>query len=136
MAHRITEQDDIRETFARNLRRLMYADEISQKDLAEKMNVAPSTVSAWCAGNKLPRIETIQQLADIFDVDRSDLISNAKMDIRQNQQQQETRTPVPTGTITMEDIALAQKINKADEQTKRLIAYLLEFEKAQKNAPV
>ena len=133
MASIITDQDYMRSLFAKNLRRLMYADNLSQKELADKVGVAPSAVSSWCSGNKLPRTETVQQLADIFGVEISELLSEgAATTILQRHERQTNnyteQTPIAiTGTISVEDIALAQQISKLDPQIRRLIMYLLKF---------
>lgn len=137
-AWKTTEQDEIRNTFARNLRRLMVADNISQKELADKMQAGPSSVSAWVNGGKLPRTETIQKLADLFDVDVAELLSESTtttIAIRNAKKTNHTNeAPVSiTGTISVEDIALAQQISKLDSTTKRLIMYLLKFQEAEEN---
>ena len=125
-AHRVTEQDNVRETFARNLKRLMYADGLSQKDLSEKINAAPSTVSAWCNGDKLPRMETIQQLADLFDVDKSDLLFIGSLKKQDPIPDMDPQT-LPSRVITYEDLSLAQEIARLDERQKQLMKMILEF---------
>lgn len=125
-AYKTTEQDETRTTFARNLKRLMYADDLSQKDLAEKIGVAPSTVSAWCNGDKLPRIETIQQLADLFDVDRSDLLFVGSLKKQDPIPDMDPQT-LPSRVITYEDLSLAQEIARLDERQKQLMKMILEF---------
>lgn len=48
--------------------------DISQKELADAINVAPSTVSEWVQGNKYPRIDKIELMANYFGILKSDLI--------------------------------------------------------------
>lgn len=47
----------------------------SQAELAEYMNVSQATVSNWCKGVKLPRMDKIDKICDFFNILRSDLMS-------------------------------------------------------------
>ena len=60
--------DAIKEIFAKNLRYFMEARGISQADISRALNVSSATVSDWCNGNKFPRTDSIQQLADLLGV--------------------------------------------------------------------
>lgn len=47
------------------------------KELAERLNVAPTTVSNWVTNKSQPSIETLFEIADYLQVDvRSLLVSN------------------------------------------------------------
>lgn len=63
-----------REIFSENLQRLIDARKIDQKDLAEKINVSTQAVSSWVNGQKYPRIDKVQKIADFFRVSKSDLL--------------------------------------------------------------
>lgn len=52
---------------------------ISQKDLADAIGAAPSTVSEWVQGNKYPRIDKIEMMANYFKILKSDLIEEKKI---------------------------------------------------------
>ena len=67
--------DVIKEIFAKNLRYFMDARGISQADISRALNVSSATVSDWCNGNKFPRTDSIQQLADLLGVRFSTLTS-------------------------------------------------------------
>ena len=60
--------DIVREIFAKNLRYFMEAKGISQADICRELNVSSATASDWCNGNKFPRTDKIQQLADLLGV--------------------------------------------------------------------
>jgi len=68
-----------REVFARNLRRYMKLNGIEQVTIAERLDVAASTVSDWVNGNKYPRVDAMQQLADMFGVVVSDLNAHSEV---------------------------------------------------------
>lgn len=67
---------DIKRIFGRNLSRLLEEHHETQAELAEKMHVAPSSVSGWCTGAKMPRMNKVEWLASHFNVSRADLIED------------------------------------------------------------
>lgn len=50
----------------------------TQLQLADYMNVSQATVSNWCKGVKMPRIDKIDKICAFFSCIRSDLIENPK----------------------------------------------------------
>jgi len=65
--------DEAREIFVRNLRYFMEARGISQADICRELDKSSATVSDWCSGKKYPRIDAMQQLADLLGVRLSSL---------------------------------------------------------------
>ena len=63
--------------FSKNLSRLLESNCITQLEFAKKMNVAASTVSSWCSGDKMPRMDKVEWMATFFGVPRTSLISEA-----------------------------------------------------------
>ena len=49
---------------------------MTQSELAEEMGVAYSSVSSWCTGEKMPRMDKIEWIARRFNVLKSDLIED------------------------------------------------------------
>lgn len=60
--------------FAENLSNLLDLNNISQRDIAKILSVSSSTVSNWCTGQKIPRMDKIERIASYFGVTKSDLI--------------------------------------------------------------
>lgn len=60
--------------FGQNLTRLLSTNNITQLELSQKMKVAPSSVSSWCNGEKMPRMDKIEWLVEFFQVTKSDLL--------------------------------------------------------------
>ena len=60
--------------FAANLLRLMRENGEKQVDLARLLGVSKSTLSAYCAGEQMPRMDKLEQLALHFGVPRAALI--------------------------------------------------------------
>lgn len=46
----------------------------SQLEVANKLGIKQSTFSSWCTGQKLPRMDKIEILAEYFGIMKSDLI--------------------------------------------------------------
>lgn len=67
---------DIKRIFSHNLSRLLNEHHETQAELAEKMHVAPSSVSGWCTGTKMPRMDKVEWIASHFNVSRADLIED------------------------------------------------------------
>lgn len=62
--------------FARNLSRQMQISKESQVDIARLLGVSKSTVSAYCNGTQIPRMDKVEKLATHFGVMKSDLIED------------------------------------------------------------
>lgn len=60
--------------FAKNLNKLLSDAGKTQKEVANAINVLPTTFNTWCQGIALPRMGKVQLLADYFGVKKSDLI--------------------------------------------------------------
>ena len=63
--------------FAETLRRLRTERALSQQDLAERMNVARSTVARWETGSRLPDVAMLARLARCLGVEADTLLSAA-----------------------------------------------------------
>ncbi|AOP13613.1 XRE family transcriptional regulator [Bacillus sp. FSL K6-1109] len=63
-----------RQIFAENLKRLIERRKIDQKELARAIGVSDQSVSNWVRGDKYPRIDKVQLIADYFQVNKSDLL--------------------------------------------------------------
>lgn len=66
--------DDIKNNFSKNLSNLRKAKNLTQLQLAEKLNYSDKAVSKWEVGSVLPDIETMQQIAEFFGITINDLI--------------------------------------------------------------
>lgn len=71
-------EEEIRKIFSRNLTNLLEERDKSQKDLVDFIGVSSSTVSNWCTGQKLPRMDKIQLIAGWLGVNNSDLLESKK----------------------------------------------------------
>ena len=67
---------DYKKVFAKNLNNLLARNKKTQADLVADLKLNKSTVSTWANGTKMPRMNKIEQLANYFGVEKSDLIED------------------------------------------------------------
>lgn len=70
-------EENIKETFSRNLKELLYSQNKNQSDLCTYLGVSSATVSDWCNAKKMPRMEKIQLIANWLHVDLSYLMEES-----------------------------------------------------------
>lgn len=78
-----------KEIFARNLKYYLDLHGKSQKEIADYLQVNPSSVNDWVKAKKYPRIDKIELLSIYFGILKSDLIeekSNSKTLPSKNQE--------------------------------------------------
>lgn len=63
-----------KEAMSDNLHRLLNERGLSQKKVADDLNIKPTTFSGWFNGHVYPRIDKIEMMADYFNVQKSALI--------------------------------------------------------------
>lgn len=66
--------------FAENLIQLRKLHQMSQEELADRIQVSRQTLSKYETGESLPDIEKCKRLADVFNVTVDDLINYEKKD--------------------------------------------------------
>lgn len=66
----------LRGIFSKNLKDVLSRNSITQAELADMMGVSYSSVSAWCTGVKMPRMDKIEWIANRFGIQKSDLIED------------------------------------------------------------
>ena len=60
--------EDLKIIIAKNLRELRAASELTQSELAERINYSDKAISKWERAESLPDIQVLKQLADIYQV--------------------------------------------------------------------
>ena len=81
--------DNAREIFVKNLRYIMEKKGISQADICRELDIPSATISNWCTGQRYPRIDKMQQLADLLGVRYSTLTTEAGLQDYEDQQRLE-----------------------------------------------
>ena len=65
-----------KEVFSKNLLYYIERKGKTQREVAEAINVPPSTLNEWVNSKKYPRIDKIEKLANYFGIQKSDLIED------------------------------------------------------------
>lgn len=63
-----------REVFAENLQYYMNLYDISRKEICDLLGFRYTTFTGWVTGQKYPRIDKIEILANFFGISKADLI--------------------------------------------------------------
>jgi len=69
---------EARSAFPEILKAYMEKNGYNQSDIAKYLHVSKQTVSEWVKGNKFPRVDKMQALADLFGVLMSDMYTPQK----------------------------------------------------------
>ena len=72
------------------LRELRKEQGITQKDLAEKLNVSSRTISRWETGSNMPDLSMLVELAEFYDVDVREIIDGERKSEIMNEEVKET----------------------------------------------
>ncbi len=75
--------------FKENLKKLRKEKDISQEQLAEKLNISRQAISKWESGKAYPDIDNLILLRDIFNVSLDELMVNEKTDKGKSTNQEE-----------------------------------------------
>lgn len=60
--------------FADMVEKYMRKNNLTMKELGEKVGKSESAVSYWISGKSLPRMGTVQQLADLFSITTDEMV--------------------------------------------------------------
>ena len=69
--------ENLKEIFAKNLRKYLSLSGYTQADLTRRLNVSSATASDWCNGNKMPRSDKLQAICNWLGIDLSDLLTES-----------------------------------------------------------
>lgn len=70
----LSKNDKYRKIFASNLNYYMQINGKNQTDLMKDLGLKSATISSWCNGLKLPRMDKIEELAEYFGIHFTKLI--------------------------------------------------------------
>ena len=68
--------EEYRKIFIKNLNEYLDSFQMNQADLANRLSVNKSVVSSWLSGSRYPRMNTMEKIANIFNIEKSDLIED------------------------------------------------------------
>ena len=107
-----------KDIFARNLAYYVERSGKQQKEIAEIVEVAPSTFNDWMRARKYPRIDKIERLAEFFGILKSDLIEDKSKDKKEESPENILHNVAKAFGVTLEELVeLGQ-----DEKKQQLIS--------------
>ena len=115
-----------KETMSKNLKYYIEKSGKDRKTLSEIWGFPYSTVTDWINGNKYPRIDRIEVMADYFGILKSDLIEERTEEHREMQQKNDLLAEIVLRMRT-DDIFLeaVESLHKMDsEKLSSLLAFL------------
>ena len=65
---------NINKNISERLNKLMEMNNLTQRELAEALGVSQTAVFSWCSGQKTPRMDKVDKIAEFFNVKRSYLL--------------------------------------------------------------
>ena len=74
-------QEELKYNFSNNLIKLRKSRNLTQLQLAEKLNYSDKAISKWEVGSVIPDVETLTQIADFFGITVNDLIYPSKKNV-------------------------------------------------------
>lgn len=86
--------EEYRKIFIKNLNKYLDSFQMNQADLANRLSVNKSVVSSWLSGSRYPRMNTMEKIANIFNIEKSDLIENKSQEESPTRHAKGTRIPV------------------------------------------
>lgn len=110
--------------FGDRLRALRTGKGLSQMDFAKQIRISKSSVNMYERGEREPNFETLETIADYFNVDMDYLLGKADT-IR--------RSPVPESArfaLTTSEHEMVQKFRKLDDRGKAAVLNALDHEYA------
>ena len=72
------DQEELAVVIGKNITRLRRLSNMTQLELAEKLNYSDKSVSKWEQGNGIPDVRILVRLADLFNVSVDDLVREHK----------------------------------------------------------
>lgn len=72
--------EELKRIFSKNLNHFLTLNNKTQIELGKYMGVSAATVSDWCNGKKLPRVDKIQYIATWLGIEYSELIKEPSDD--------------------------------------------------------
>ena len=77
-------ENELKQNVARNITALRKKHNMTQADLAERLNYSDKSISKWERGDGLPDIFVLARIAELFGVTLNDLVSSEQADAEQS----------------------------------------------------
>ena len=115
-----------KEIFAKNLRKYMEEEDLTQKEVADIAKVSAPTVNDWLKSKKYPRIDKIERLASYFSILKSDLIEEKTEEHKEIQKNNDIIADIVVRLRTDSDfLSVVENLNNLNEEQLRSVKQML-----------
>jgi transcriptional regulator with XRE-family HTH domain len=114
--------DDFARVFSKKLRHFINVKQKTQEEVASAIGVSGATVSFWCKGQRIPRMDKIDKLCHLFGCSRDDLLTD----------ESKPKEITPMIDMTTEDALLIEWYHGTGEHNRDLIRRMMAYENALK----
>jgi repressor LexA len=116
-----------KEILSKNLKYYIEKSGKDRRELAEIWGFPYSTVSEWINGNKYPRIDRIEIMADYFGILKSDLIEERTEEYREMKKHNDIQTDIVVRMRTDEEFYdVVKRIYELDREKLSSLRQLLQ----------
>ena len=120
-------EQDFNAVFSKRLRYYLSQNNMSQVELAKKLNVGTTSVYNWCNGIKTPRMDKVDAMCDLFKCSRSDLIEEKTPLLTEKDEKDIEKTLQDTlNQLESEQNGLMFSGQALDDETRELLKISLE----------
>lgn len=97
--------------YGEKIAQLRKENNLTQKDLGDKLNISPQAVSKWEKGLSQPDIESLRKISELFDVSIDDLVSDEEI-VRNENEPEEPIQPARPAEPEFPIIGVCSKCKK------------------------
>ena len=116
-----------KEILSKNLKYYIEKSGKDRRELAEIWGFPYSTVSEWINGNKYPRIDRIEIMADYFGILKSDLIEERTEEYREMKKHNDIQTDIVVRMRTDDEFYdVVKRIYELDREKLKSLRQLLQ----------
>lgn len=108
--------------FARRLKYYLISNNKNQSDLVNHLGCEKSTVSNWCSGTRVPKIDTIIDIAKYLHVSVGDLIEDPR-----NEDTYNINSDVSSFSVSSLEKDLITAFRKADDLDRQMVLRILKI---------
>lgn len=113
-----------KKVFAENFNYYLKKSGLMKKEIAEKLKIGQSTVTDWSKMRAYPRMDKVQRLAEIFEIEMSDLVEVRNIESK-TYVSKEAQKITEDLVANPESLALYNEIKKLSSTNKAIVMALI-----------
>lgn len=104
-------------TLAENIKYYRKLNKLTQKLLAEKLNIAPTVVSAWELGRNKPLMDNVEHMSKLFNIPKSKLLGDDFLELTRNNGDKTSASTEAPKTVSDEVLRLDRDLHKDNHKS-------------------